>query len=138
MMNEEQRQRNREACRRWYRKNKDKSKACHDDWVRRNWGRYAMREVRRRAKTKSLPVDIDAEWLNERLARGVCEATGIELVWEGPDRDNPWAPSVDRKDPSLGYTQSNVQVTCWAYNWAKGKWPTSVLERLARAILEKE
>lgn len=134
----EQREKNREACKRWYRANKETSQRKTHEYAKADWGRYAIREVKRRSKDKCLECTIDAAWLNVRVAPMVCEATGLELIWEGPDRQNPWAPSVDRIDPSGGYTPDNVQVTCWIYNWAKGKWPKETLAKLAHAIVIKE
>jgi len=133
-----QRAANREACAKWYAANKDKAAQARRNYTTADWGRYAMREVGRRAKAKGLECTIDADWLNEHVKPMVCEATGLPLVWNGPDKDNPWAPSVDRTDSALGYTADNVKVTCWIYNWAKGKWPAETLAVLADAIAKKE
>jgi hypothetical protein len=137
-LTEEQRLRNRAACKKWYEANKSKASEAYHNYAKSDWGRYAIREVQRRAKRRGIECTIDAAWLNEHVAPMVCEATGIPLIWDGPDKDNPWAPSVDRVQVSGGYTPDNTQVTCWAYNWAKGKWPVEVLRVLADAISEKE
>lgn len=137
-LTEEQRQRNREACAKWYKNNKEKAKKAYRRYAASDWGKYAMREVNRRSRAKNLECSITADWLNKQLEPMICQATGIQLVWTGPDRQNPWAPSVDKVDPLGGYTPDNVQVVCWAYNWAKGNWDPEVLSTLARAIIAKE
>lgn len=135
---EEQRLRDRAHSKDWYGKNKKKAKKSTHKYAEDNWGRYAMRGVKRRSKAKGAAWDIDADWLNERLKPMVCEATGLKLIWNGPDRDNPWAPSVDRINSSKGYEKDNTQVTCWAYNWMKGKWPIEVMNTVVRALYKKE
>ena len=135
---EEQREANRQSCKRWYRNNLQKAKAARQAYAAENWGRYAIREVRRRSESKNLKCTITADWLNEKFEPMICEATGLRLIWDGPAKGNPWAPSVDRIDPSKGYTEDNTQITCWAYNWAKGNWSHDVLSIVAHAIVEKE
>lgn len=50
-------------------------------------------------------------------------------------RNNPWAPSLDRIDSSIGYTWWNTKVVVWMYNAAKGEAHDAHLQRLARAII---
>lgn len=93
----------------------------------------------RRAKDANLVCALDVEAITLRIATGVCEATGIPFSLEpGPyrHRANPWAPSLDRRDNSKGYTPDNVQVVVAAYNYAKSEWSEAVLLRLARAIVD--
>lgn len=137
-MTEEQREANRQACKKWYRNNLEKAKRTRQEYATEDWGRYIIREVQRRAKRKGLECTITAEWLNRKLEPLVCEATGLDIVWNGPTRGNPWAPSVDRIDSSKGYTEENTQVTCWVYNSAKGNWSGDILSIIAHAIVEKE
>jgi hypothetical protein len=93
----------------------------------------------RRAKDASLEFSLDVLDITARIAKGACEATGLLFdLRPGPKKhhSNPWAPSLDRKDSSEGYTQKNVQVVCAAYNYAKSEWSETVLLRLARAIVD--
>lgn len=57
------------------------------------------------------------------LLVGKCERTGIPFVLEKHESrmTNPYSPSVDRKDSTKGYTYSNVQIVCTAYNLAKNQ-----------------
>lgn len=93
----------------------------------------------RRAKDTNRPYALDVDAIANRIAAGRCEVTGISFdMAPGPDKhhSNPWAPSLDRKNSSGGYTSDNVQVVCAAYNYAKSEWSADVLLRLARAIVD--
>lgn len=89
-----------------------------------------------RAKHKGLDFDLQLVPLAMRVGGGVCEATGLPLNFDDADgtRLNPWAPSLDRKNPKKGYTMDNVQIVCNAYNLAKNEWPEEVLMTLVRAL----
>lgn len=94
----------------------------------------------RRAKDSEMEFSLSHEDVVTVLARGVCEATGLPFDM-GPSvnkhRANPWAPSLDRRDNSKGYTPDNVQVVCAAYNYAKNEFTPEVLLTVARAIVDK-
>lgn len=93
----------------------------------------------RRAKDAGRPYALDVNNVADRISVGYCEVTGLPFdMAPGPDKhhSNPWAPSLDRKDSSGGYTTDNVQVVVAAYNYAKSEWSADVLLRLARAIVD--
>lgn len=138
MLTEEQRQKNREACKRWNARNPGASKKKTTDWARRNWESYILIQMKRRAKQKGFECSITKDELKALRASGICAATGIRFIWEGPDKHNPWAPSVDRIDSSKGYTLENCQVVCWIYNWAKGNWHPDVVLEMAKALIKNE
>ena len=68
-----------------------------------------------------------------------CSMTGIALVWnyEGEGK-NPWSPSLDRIDCSLGYTVDNLRLVCWAYNVARSNWADEIVLAMARGLLANE
>jgi hypothetical protein len=78
-------------------------------------------------------VTIDRQWVLERLHAGVCEVTGVRFVI-GERKWHPLGPSLDRKDPALGYTPENVQVVTWIYNRAKGNGTHEDVLALALAL----
>lgn len=66
---------------------------------------------------RGLVIDIDLEWCRERLApKPRCELTGWRINYEPRKRGgagmNPYAPSFDRIDNSIGYTPDNIRVVC--------------------------
>lgn len=86
-----------------------------------------------------MEFSLDAQNITQRIAAGICEVTGLAFDMKpGPNKHhaNPWAPSLDRRDSSKGYTPDNVQVVVAAYNYAKSEWSETVLLRLARAIVD--
>jgi hypothetical protein len=72
-----------------------------------------------RARQKKLRFEITREWVKERLCRGVCEATGVHLHTTTTTRHDPYGPSLDRLDPTQGYTQENTRLVAWGYNRLK-------------------
>lgn len=88
-------------------------------------------------------IDIDLEWIQERLDKGVCEVTGIKF--ETPEyganatgfNHFPWTPSIDKVVPTLGYKKSNCKMVVWAYNRAKGLWTDDVVIKLAKGVINE-
>jgi hypothetical protein len=91
-----------------------------------------------RAGKCGLAFDITPEWVQERIAAGRCEVTGLLFTLARKTRrgTQPWNPSLDRKDPLEGYTQQNTQVVVWAYNTAKGAWTHGEVLTLAKALFK--
>lgn len=97
-----------------------------------------------RAKKLGLEFDLTTAWLEERLQAGVCEVTGlpfefpeVEVGMKGGPKSN-WIPSLDRVDPSRGYTQDNIKVVVWCYNGAKASGTHEDVMRLARALMGQQ
>jgi hypothetical protein len=94
-----------------------------------------------RAKRANLPFSLSKEWVKGRIDLGHCELTGIEfnsaILCKGREmqKRNPYAPSVDRIVPELGYTDDNCRVILWGLNAALGNWGEDVLEVIADAFL---
>jgi hypothetical protein len=79
----------------------------------------------------------------DAIRAGKCEVTGVAFeLDEWPDSDkNPYAPSLDRIDPSRGYSDDNVRVVIWAYNLLKGQlsdvWATTTILTMAAGIIKE-
>jgi hypothetical protein len=73
--------------------------------------------ARRRAEKKALEFTITVEQIENALRQGKCERTGIAFVMDVGH--SVFAPSIDRIKNELGYTTSNVQFVCCAYNTGK-------------------
>jgi len=95
--------------------------------------------ARRRAKSGDLPMTITHDWVLGRLKAWRCELTGLEFQMEsrGPNRANPFAPSLDRIEPSKGYVEGNVRLVCYAVNMARSDWGDEVLLIVARALVSQ-
>jgi len=94
--------------------------------------------AKHRAKTFGLDFSLTNEWVEERLLKGTCEVTGLPFEFEagnGRGKRSPWAPSLDQKNPSAGYTQENTQVVVLVYNLMKADYSEEVVKQLAGAII---
>jgi hypothetical protein len=99
---------------------------------------YLLFDAKRRADKKRLPYDIsDAERtrLESIITSGLCEFTHLPFSTLNGTA-GPWAPSIDRVKPELGYVDNNIRIVVWAFNRAKADWPDGVLLTLARAIID--
>lgn len=66
---------------------------------------------------------ITLDFILKKLEIGKCEVTGIPFDFEKHPvySKNPKAPSVDRINSKLGYTEDNVRLVIWQFNMAKGE-----------------
>lgn len=69
-----------------------------------------------------------------------CAVTGLafNLANVGSGKQRPFAPSLDRKDSSLGYTKDNCRFVCVAANFAMGSWGETVLRDMAKSMRSKK
>lgn len=97
--------------------------------------------ARRRSEKRGLEFTIDFDWLAEQYARqkGCCLLTGIELDFVSRARSGtnfmPFSPSLDRKDPSLGYTKENTRLVCTMVNLAMNHFGEELFAKLCKAYL---
>ena len=125
----------------YYARNPERSRA--------RWRAYAMSDrgtvtkllnyARDRSKLYDVPFELDRDWLREKLERGVCEVSGlpVQRISPGDYRTHPYAPSLDRIVPALGYVKSNTRLVLFAVNRAMSDWGDEVLLTIARAIVNK-
>lgn len=93
----------------------------------------------KRARDAERECTLELADIAKRIAVGNCEVTRLPFDLKPAahkNRSNPWAPSLDRRDNTKGYTPDNVQVVCAAYNYAKNEFSADVLLRLAHAIVD--
>lgn len=89
-----------------------------------------------RARAKGLECSLTLDDVKRLTEPMVCSVTRLPLSWTSEHAENPFAPSLDRLDNSVGYTLANVRLVCWAYNKARSIWPDEVFDRLARSYVE--
>lgn len=129
----------------WSRKNKDKAKLREWRSKQRPRRRASLlwRGAKKRAEKLGLEFSIEREWVEAKLHSGHCEVTGIPFNLAGWT-DNPrklknsWSPSLDRKDPSLGYTPENTRLVIWMYNMAKSCWKHEDVMTMAKALVDTD
>lgn len=88
-----------------------------------------------RARAKGIEFSISLEFVRAALDKRQCAVTGLpfDLRLKGK-RMGALSPSLDRKDPSVGYTPANSQVVCWIYKRAKGDGAHSDVMMLVEAL----
>jgi hypothetical protein len=102
--------------------------------------------AKQRASAKGERCTLTREWVVDRLSKGVCERTGIPFVLTnyvpsdtgGSDdsNGNPFAPSIDRRDNTKGYTLENSQMVLIAYNKFKSDYDEQIVLNIAKALVE--
>jgi len=66
-----------------------------------------------RDKTHTLTFDMLVDIFNKQ--KGLCAISGIPMQF-GSHREKNWIVSLDRINPHLGYTKSNVHLICFEFN----------------------
>ena len=95
--------------------------------------------TRHRALKSKIDFDLDIEWVIERFKKS-CPKTGIIFDLDNKDAHygtrSPHVPSVDKINPSKGYTKDNCQIVCWWYNCAKQRFTEEQVLNLCRKVVE--
>lgn len=99
-----------------------------------------LSSAKARSLKKGLECSIDNDWVREKLTPMICSVTKLPLSFnkykEQTYRVNPYSPSLDRIDPTKGYTKENTRIVCWIYNVAKSDFSDEDLLILAKAVVE--
>jgi hypothetical protein len=156
----EQKLKNKERCRLFYKKNGDHAREYARKWYSENkdralqnrqkyansprgraialFGRIKKQSTGRRFNKAGLPFDVTVEWIESRIIGNTCEATGLpfDLVGRGGGWV-PFAPSVDRIDCSRGYTMDNCRVVCLIFNTARNQFSDEDVLKMAQAMVKK-
>lgn len=87
------------------------------------------------ARQRAGEIEITPEWIQDILDSGVCQVTGLPFDIVSGNGKTPFAPSLDRSDPNLGYTVENTKVVVWIYNSAKNIFSHEDVLKLAKALV---
>lgn len=112
---------------------------CYHKELSTTHGKHNTREYvlwlscKARAREKCLDFDLEIE---DIVIPDTCPCLGIEIIpGETGGMDN--CPSVDRIDPSKGYTKDNIWVISYRANRIKNDATINELKSITAAILEK-
>lgn len=77
----------------------------------------ASTNARRRRGKDMCNVEIDKEWILERLEiqQHRCYWSDMPIGFH-PESRHPWKVSLDRRDPSKGYSKENTVLAAWCIN----------------------
>lgn len=125
---------------RWYKKNRHKAYEYHKNRYQTPHGR-AVNLLKAAQMRRPEGFTLTLEYVEVGIERGYCAATGIAFDLtvnrkEGMTR-HPYAPSLDKIDPKLPYTNENTRVVIWQYNMMKGELSDADVLVLARVIVER-
>lgn len=91
-----------------------------------------------RAQRKFREFDITLEWVKDILTEGKCQITGIPFEMSLSETNfknqHPFAPSIDRLDNSLGYTEANCKIIVFSLNAGKSNFNLGDCIKLANAL----
>jgi hypothetical protein len=96
-------------------------------------------ESKNRAKERSLDFDLDKDFVLQ-LYEGQdkkCSISGIQFDFQKDSefRIRPWAPSIDRINPKLGYVKSNVRLVCIVANLAINQFGDFIFDKMCRSYV---
>ncbi len=115
-----------EYMRAWQDQNRDKINRNQREYQTTIKGRASvlLNAARKRANAKGEPIILTLDDVIKGISGGHCIKTlfpfDMKLSRNGEYRINPFAPSIDKKEPTGIYEPSNVQYVCAWYNLAKG------------------
>jgi hypothetical protein len=99
------------------------------------------RKVLKGAKARGLPVSMTLDDVRGLLQEsgGRCSLTGFRFNenWDTARRIRPWAPSIDRKDSSQGYTRENCRVVAACVNIAFNNFGDALMMQMARGLVNR-
>lgn len=89
-----------------------------------------------RAKKANIPHSISARDIDELIIKQqfACAVSGIPLKPSSLPFGGPFAPSLDRIVPAVGYVLGNVRVVCQIVNVAMSDWGLEPLETLVQVM----
>lgn len=94
------------------------------------------------ARSRQPECSVTLEHITNLLERGICPVTGYKFDLINGIRAtgktyHPFAPSLDKITPSLGYTNQNTRLVIWQYNVMKGEQTDSLILEICKAIVDK-
>ena len=114
-----------------------------DPIERRKWFARLVASAKGHARKAGRPFELTTEFIETLYAqqKGRCDVTGLQFNQQRfADAlvKHPFAPSIDRRSSSGGYTKDNVRLVCVAVNFGMGQWGEEVFLTLAQAAVERE
>lgn len=123
-----------------YQRNYTQEKISNKNYRETIFGRSKrlVNNAKHRAIKRSIVFDLTEDWVLNKLNLGVCELTNIpfDLTFSTTTKDNPFAPSLDRIDSSIGYTPENTRVILWCVNRALGQEGLNILKPVFKILAE--
>lgn len=94
--------------------------------------RQIIRSAKSRSKKMGFPSDLDEDELSQQMLTGRCAVTGVPFLFD--KIRGPFTPSLDRIDPSKGYTKDNVRLVSWIFNRIRSDYEEEDVLRFIEAL----
>ena len=135
----------------YYQKNKEKVKAKTGAYSKTKRGKQVHKKSRakhyqsvhgravvlRHAANQRDECSLSVEWVEQRILAG-CALSGLPFDLSVPKQQSPYAPSIDKINPTEGYTEANSRLILWSLNAFKGSNTDADMLRIASALLTKQ
>ena len=108
-------------------------KTLKDETPEHLWAIDAVANARQRAKRSAVAFDIDVEYVRG-LVVNTCPLLGLPLLYAQPKLSDR-SPTLDRKNPTLGYTKGNVAVVSHRANRLKSDSNMEELQTLLNNLI---
>lgn len=95
-----------------------------------------LQSAKKNARKKSIEFNLTNEFLTNLWndQGGLCALSGVEMGYIG----SGWCTaSIDRINPDKGYTEDNVQWTCWRVNDSKSNMKNEDFVNMCASITSK-
>lgn len=122
------------------RRNTPRHKELYAARYKQRWLEYLVQAAKQRATARGVKFALGPAWIKKHRHERYCALTGLALeIGNGRTNGVPsgLAPSIDRKNPLLGYTPRNVRIVCWWANMAKGRLTDAELKLFVAAAASK-
>lgn len=98
-----------------------------------------LRRARERSARKGYDFNLSEQWFYRELyaQNSRCAVSGIKFSYERIGKKMPYAPSIDRKDCSLGYTPENCRIVCSVVNLARLDWGDDVFGKMCESVVRQ-
>lgn len=116
----------------WAKANPDKRKKNQTDWIQNNPEKRLWHSAKRRSHLRGIPFDLLP---TDIVIPKYCPYLGVELTHEQGKGKLPTQPSLDRIDPTKGYTKDNIQVISFLANAMKQNASEEQLRIFAQNVL---
>jgi hypothetical protein len=93
--------------------------------------------ARSRARNNGLSFDLTKEWCEYGLGQG-CALTGLHFKFVTNEGRSMFSPSIDKINPTGGYTQDNCRLILWGLNAFKGTGTDSDMLSIAKALVKHQ
>jgi hypothetical protein len=98
------------------------------------------RQSKKNSSERNIDFNLSREFVERLMAQKTCSLTKIPFDYTllGNNRSNPFRPSIDRIDNSIGYVEDNVRIVCVAVNFCLNEFGEEVFKNICESYLRNK